>query len=66
MIEMLRQGKGHAYCGVQKERQTLGGFPFEEIIPLAELVEFKGVDQEAVTLSHQSLYEIHEGCLLEM
>lgn len=60
MIDILKQGGGHSYSGVQKERQTLGTFPFEEIKDLAVLVESKGVDQESIALSKDLLFELHD------
>jgi hypothetical protein len=60
MIDILKQGGGHSYSGVQKERQTLGDFPFKEIEGLDVLVEVKGVDQEAIVLSKDLLYKLHD------
>lgn len=60
MVDILKQGCGHSYSGVQKERQTLGAFPLEEIENLAGLVESKGVDQESIALSKDLLFELHD------
>ncbi len=60
MVVTLKNGGGHSYAGVQKEGQTLGNFPYEEIKNLAPLCETKGVDQESVFLTPGLLFQLHQ------
>jgi hypothetical protein len=55
MVEIQQNGGGHSYVGTQKERQTLGAFPYAEITKLASLCRTRGVDQEAVVLDSRKL-----------
>jgi len=59
MIEILKNGGGHSYAGVQKERQTLGNFSYPEILELAPICKEKGVDQELVVLTPSLLFSLH-------
>lgn len=63
MVEILKNGGGHSYAGVQKEGQTLGNFPYEEIKNLAPLCKTKGLDQEAIVLTPTLLSSLHDPSL---
>jgi len=59
MAKILKNGGGHSYAGVQKEKQVLGEFPFAEIAPLASLCGTKGLDQETIRLTPSLLSFSH-------
>jgi hypothetical protein len=48
MVEELQRGGGHSYQSAQKERQSLGDFPFEEIHELSKICASVALDQEFV------------------